>query len=69
MTISITGQIQEIEREIALREKVYPHQVASGRMRQAVADYHMERMHAVLATLKWIDAHSAQIRDKIKDPI
>jgi hypothetical protein len=52
MNFSIDAQIEEVEREIKLRERVYPHQVATGRMRQSIADYHMERMKAVRETLK-----------------
>jgi hypothetical protein len=52
MNFSIEAQIEEVEREIKLRRKVYPHQVATHRMREAVADYHMRRMEAVLETLK-----------------
>ena len=52
--ISLPQQIEEVEREIALRERVYPHQVRTGKMRPSIADYHMERMRAVLATLKLI---------------
>lgn len=54
MTFSINQQIEEVEREIALRERVYPHQIASGKMRQSIADYHMNRMKAVLDTLNKI---------------
>ena len=52
---SIPQQIEEIEREIMLRGRVYPHQVASGKMKQSIADYHMGRMQAVLETLRGID--------------
>lgn len=52
MNHSIGAQIEEINREIALRERVYPHQVRSGKMRQSVADFHLDRMRAVLKTLQ-----------------
>lgn len=52
MIVSLQAQIEEVLREIALREQVYPRQVASGRMRQSVADFHMGRMQAVLVTLR-----------------
>lgn len=62
MTISIAQQIEEIEREIALRQRVYPNQVRTGKMRQSVADYHMQRIDAVLKTLLWLQANEARIR-------
>jgi hypothetical protein len=49
--ISIIGQIQEIDRETALRERVYPREVAAGRMKQGEADMLMERIRAVRETL------------------
>ena len=60
--ISIIGQIAEIDREIALREKVYPHQVSTGKMKQAQADMLMERIHSVRATLMFCREHEADIR-------
>ena len=52
-TFSIQQQIEEVEREIALRKTVYPRRVQNGQMRQSVADYHRARMEAVLRTLEW----------------
>ncbi len=59
---SIIAQIQEVEREIALRVKVYPREVASRKMRQAVADMHLDRMRAVLRTLQWLQQNEAKIK-------
>ena len=50
--ISLAQQIEEVERELTLRSRVYPGFVASGKMKQSIADYHMGRMRAVLQTLK-----------------
>ncbi len=52
MNFSIRQQIEEVEREIALRKQVYPSWVARGKMRQSIEDFHMGRMEAVLATLQ-----------------
>lgn len=61
MAYSLRQQLEEVEREIALRNKVYPHQVASGKMRQSIADYHLDRMKAVRNTLiELIDADEKQ---------
>ncbi len=50
--ISLAQQIEEVERELGLRKGVYARAIASGKMRQSVADYHMQRLQAVLETLK-----------------
>lgn len=49
---TLDEQIKEVERELALRRNVFPRLVASGRMKQDYADICMERMQAVLYTLK-----------------
>jgi hypothetical protein len=49
---SLAQQIEEVERELRLRRGVYEHQIATGKMRKSVADYHMGRMQAVRETLK-----------------
>jgi hypothetical protein len=68
MKFSIDAQIEEVEREIRLRREVYPRQVANGRMRQSVAEYHLNRMIAVLDTLKvLLQVEREQKRDLVKD--
>jgi hypothetical protein len=52
MTSSLNEQIAEVERELALRSRVYPGLVAKNKMRQSEADEHTRRMQAVLATLR-----------------
>jgi hypothetical protein len=52
MTATIRDQIRCVEREIALRRRVYPRWVAEERMSQVVADGEVSTMEAVLATLK-----------------
>jgi hypothetical protein len=54
MTSSIHAQIAEVEREIALRRRVYPGLVMRKKMRQVEADLHISRMEDVLATLKML---------------
>lgn len=63
---SLTRQIQEVDRELALRAKVYPNQVASGRMRQAEEDYHVESLKAVRETLRWLQENEATVRAAVK---
>ncbi len=60
--ISIIGQIAEVEREIAMREQVYPKQVREGKMKPEAANMLMERMRAVLATLRFCQQNEADIR-------
>lgn len=49
---SLRQQLEEIERELALRERVYPTLIMKRSMRQSVADFHMGRMRAVAVTLQ-----------------
>jgi hypothetical protein len=58
MTFSLQQQIEEVQRELALRERVYPGLVRKRQMRQPEADYHMARMRAVLETLRGLEAGS-----------
>lgn len=62
MKISINAQIEEVEREIEKRRQVYPRLVAKREMRQSVADMHIERMIAVLATLRWLQENEGAIK-------
>ena len=55
--MSLDEQIACVAREIALRTSAYPKFIASGRMKQEAADRELERMKAVIETLKtllWI---------------
>lgn len=61
--ISIIGQIAEIDREIADRQKRYPHLVSAGKMRQVEAEMLMERINAVRDTLVFCKDHEAGIRE------
>jgi len=51
-TPSIERQIACVKREIAMRERVYPRWVDSGKLKQSVADDEINVMKAVLATLQ-----------------
>lgn len=51
---SIDEQIAEVEREINMRQRVYPHQVMAKKMSQGTADRHLNLMRDVLASLKRI---------------
>jgi hypothetical protein len=52
--IGIDEQIACVEREIALRRRVYPRRVADRKMTQALADKQLAAMSAVLDTLLYL---------------
>lgn len=64
--VPIDEQIAEVEREIALRERVYPNWVAKGRMNQARADEAMARIRAALTTLRYMREHRSTIIAAVK---
>lgn len=55
MAIQVTEQIACVEREIAMRKRVYPRWVADERMTQAKADHEIRAMEAVLETVRAAD--------------
>lgn len=65
---TLDEQIKEVERELALRRNVFPRLVAGGRMKQDYADICMERMLAVLSTLKAVLAAQAQGQTPYQSP-
>ena len=56
-------QIRSVEREIRMRETVYPTRVAAKKMTQRSADYELGAMRAVLETLKLYKAGMGRLRD------
>jgi hypothetical protein len=62
MPISLNQQIDEVARELAMRDEVYPRMVNTGKMRQSIADFQTERMRAVLATLRWLQRNEEKVR-------
>ncbi|PHR20414.1 MAG: hypothetical protein COA37_15385 [Hoeflea sp.] len=67
MKVSLIGQIAEIDREVALRQRVYPEQIRKGKMRQAEAGLLMQRIQAVRASLMFLKEHESDIRRMIAD--
>ena len=59
--IPIEQQIREVNREIEMREKVYPRQVDAHRMQQHVADQRILNMKAVLETLLRVQLRSGGV--------
>lgn len=60
--ISLNLQIDEVTRELNQRRGVYPRMVAKGTMKQSLADYQMERLEAVKATLEWLRENETDVR-------
>lgn len=49
---SLTQQLEEVMREISLRERVYPRMVDNKQMKEDAADFYLARMRAVADTLR-----------------
>lgn len=60
--IPLADQIAEVKREIALRDRVYPHMIASGKLSEEEAALHRARMQATLNTLLWLQKNEDAIR-------
>lgn len=55
---TLPEQLEEVMRELSLRERVYGRMVQDGHMSQQAADFHLERMRAVADTLRLLIAQS-----------
>lgn len=62
MVRSLKAQIAEVEAEIEMRKRVFPGLVSRRTMKEAEADYKIETMRAVLATLQWLERNEAKIK-------
>lgn len=51
MPVSLVDQITCVDRELRMREKVYPRWVKAHKLTQKLADLELARMHAVLVSL------------------
>jgi len=65
--ISINQQIDEVERELLYRQDVYARLVSSGKLRQSVADFQLDRMKAVLKTLQWLQTNEVRIKELLAE--
>lgn len=59
---SLIAQISAVQQEIEMRELVYGNQVARRKMRRSEADYKIDDMRAVAATLHFLNANQDTIR-------
>ncbi len=62
MSVSLAEQIASVEREIRMRERVYPRWVEQRRMMEKTAEHEIACMHAVLATLRRVAAEQGHER-------
>lgn len=60
--IPLDEQLAEVAREIEMRRRVYPAQVARQKMSQPEADRQMEIMRAVQRSLLWFKRNEDQLR-------
>ena len=59
---TLAAQISEIDFELSMRARVYPHRVARGLLRQGEADMHVAILENVRATLVFMRDNEAAIR-------
>lgn len=68
MSVGLDRQIECVEREIRMRERVYPRWVETGRMKQEKANEELEAMRAVretlVATRDFVSVTRATLRDR-----
>lgn len=62
MAFSLNQQIEEVERELDQRSRVYPRLISTGKLRQSIADYQVGRMEAVKRTLEWLRDNETAIK-------
>lgn len=60
--ISLIGQIAEVDREIAEREKLYPRLVREGRIKEDQRVMLMDRIFTIRATLMFCRENENDIR-------
>lgn len=59
---TLVDMIGEVEREVALRIRVYRRRVDEGKMTQEKADRGIEVMSAVSLTLQWLRKNETRIK-------
>jgi hypothetical protein len=65
MKFSLQAQIAEVDRELAARKDVYARLVAQQKLRQSHADYQMNLMRGVRATLEWLQENESIIKQRL----
>ena len=65
MNIRIAEQIACVEREIKMRQSVYPRWVSHGRMSYVTSQREIAAMQAVLETLRKLEADQSLFPDEV----
>jgi hypothetical protein len=59
--ITLTEQIAEAQRELALRRRLYPGWVKSGKLDASTASYQLQAQEAITRTLERLAAEQGQL--------
>lgn len=62
MTVPLTEQAIEVEREIRQRERLYPRWIDEGRIKPETAAEKLRDLRAAAATLRWMAGHAEGLR-------
>ena len=60
--VSIDDQIKCAERELDMRQRVYPNLVRNGKITEATAEKEVTAMFAIIDTLRWAKKVAEQLR-------
>jgi predicted nucleic acid-binding protein len=63
--ISLRQQIEELDRELEQRARIYARLVSSGKLRQSLADFQIARLAAARDTLVWLVEHESTIKQRL----
>ena len=61
LVITLVEQIQEAQRELALRRKCYPHWIKAGRLHAGEAYHQLQAMAAIVSTLQRLEVEQRQL--------
>ena len=64
--VALSDQVEEVAREIRMRERVYPDWVAKARLKPETADRKLADLRAAHATLVYMAAHAEGLRALIR---
>lgn len=59
---TIGAQIAEAQRELSMRQTVYPGLVGRGKMRQGEADHHIDLQRSIIKSLEFLRDNETDIR-------
>lgn len=59
---TIAQQVSEAQRELSMRQSVYPGMVGRGKMRQGEADHRIDLQRSIIKSLEFLRDNEADIR-------